>query len=132
MKKRVARIALALILLCVLAYAMVLFSFQKIEKRNTKFKNSTEFWSHRGLVPNGAQENTIVAFEFAIENNVSGIELDVFWIDSLNELVLMHHYDSSFSLRPYTTFTKALTRFQDSAKYWLDLKNLNRQNVENI
>lgn len=102
------------------------------EKYKSSFKTPTpscEIWSHRGIVSDSLKENTIKAFAASKDGGATGIEVDVFWIDSLQECIVMHDMDTSSNLRDMLNLTDVVIRFKDSLKYWIDLKNLTNKNA---
>jgi len=92
------------------------------------FKPS-QVWAHRGYTENHAQ-NSIPAFREAIRLGASGVEMDVYWDDSLHTFVISH--DKPYRL-PYGQIL-TLPMVMDSLPVqelflWLDLKNLNKENA---
>ena len=90
-----------------------------------------QYWSHRGLGEN-LQPNTIAAFESARSKGAEGLEIDIFYDEKLNTLVVSHDY-------PYTKYNDTIqklpdffSRFRDSTHYWLDFKNLSLSNATKV
>lgn len=88
-------------------------------------------WAHRGLHTEHPQ-NSIQAFKAALDSGFEGVELDVFYIERLNDFVVSHDPQISGSEDTLLRLEKVLQRFEDSLYYWVDLKNLNRKNYQDI
>lgn len=88
-----------------------------------------EYWIHKGLYDNKTVfENTIAAFDSARKKNIKGLELDIFFIDSLNDFVVTHDIPNRYTLPPLL-FSDVIKRYDSAFTYWLDLKNLNNENM---
>jgi|694.fasta_scaffold17712_6 glycerophosphoryl diester phosphodiesterase len=90
-------------------------------------------WIHRGLYDNKiVYENTIAALDSASQySTIHGIELDIFYIDSLYDFVVTHDMPNKFGL-PILKLSDVLQRYQGKWNYWLDLKNLTDDNKIDI
>ncbi len=93
---------------------------------------SKEFWIHRGLY-NGVTvfENTIAAFDSAKSKGLRGIELDIYYIDSINDFIVTHDIPNTYGL-PILLLSDVVKRYDTSFYYWFDLKNLCTENQEQI
>lgn len=91
-----------------------------------------EKWIHRGLYDNKLIfENTIAAFDSAKNNKINGVELDVFFVDTLNNFIVSHDLPNRYGL-PKLLLSEVLQHFDTTFSYWLDLKNLKNENKELI
>ncbi len=89
-------------------------------------------WIHRGLYDNKMVfENTIAAFDSARKMNITGIELDLFYIDSLHNFYVTHDLPNGFGLPPLL-LSEVIEKYDTSFSYWFDLKNLTEENMERI
>ena len=89
-------------------------------------------WMHRGLYDNKTiYENTLAAFDSALNKNIAGIEFDLFYIDSINDFVISHDLPNRFGLTPLL-LSNVFKTYDTSFSYWLDLKNLTDDNKQEI
>lgn len=95
-------------------------------------KLSNEQWIHRGLY-NGINvfENTLAAFDSAKAMGLHGIELDIFYIDSIHDFVVTHDLPNPFGLPPLL-LSDVIKRYDTTFYYWFDLKNLSTENQQKI
>ncbi len=99
----------------------VAFSFKTFEN---KIPDDASLWIHRGLYDNKhVFENTLPAFDSAQKHHFKGIELDVFYVDSLHDFFVTHDMPNRYQQAPLK-LSEVLLRYQDSFYYWVDLKNL--------
>tara|TARA_B100001741_G_scaffold283846_1_gene259048 strand:- start:152 stop:871 length:720 start_codon:yes stop_codon:yes gene_type:complete len=105
-----------ILLLLVLVYVIFLF-FPSIELSSDGFYESEDkLWAHR---VNNLKDIKPLSKDF------KGFELDVFYNQSLNQFDVKHHGKyTELSLNQYFSYSKDL-----SLKYWIDFKNLNKNNV---
>lgn len=121
--KKIARLFLFLIaIVCIYAFVIEWLFQQK--KAITNY--TTEYWSHRGNNDAGLPENTIAAFEYALKFGLTGIETDVFWDDARQTFIVTH--DAPQPGVVYPTLDELTNRFKDTVQYWIDFKNLDRNN----
>ena len=93
---------------------------------------ASSLWIHRGLFDNKMVfENTIPAFDSALKQHFKGIELDIYYVDSINDFVVTHDMPNQFHL-PELRLITVIQRYGNQFFYWLDLKNLNEHNQELI
>lgn len=121
------RIALTiLIALTVTVFAIhVVFSFKTYKNQ---IPADASLWIHRGLYDNKQVfENTLAAFDSAKTHGFRGIELDVFFIDSLHDFYVTHDMPNKYQQFPLK-LSEVLNRYQLGFYYWLDLKNLHASN----
>lgn len=82
-------------------------------------------FAHRGLVTKNSPQNSIASLEEAHKAGFLGIEFDLWFVDG--EILIKHDHPEKNeklpSLREYF-------RFKNDLFYWLDFKNLNKDNVE--
>lgn len=90
----------------------------------------TEYWSHRGKNNEALPENSIAAFESVLKKGLTGIEVDVFWSEEKNQLIVTH--DSPVVNGRYITLNEVAARFRDSVSYWIDFKNLEAESMAKI
>jgi hypothetical protein len=125
-KKSTRVFLLLLTLFCVYAIIIeVLF-----EQKKSKKTIAAEYWSHRGKNNAGLPENSIAAFEYVLQQGVTGIEVDVFWDEATKQMLVTH--DTPQAVKQYPLLKEIIGRFKDSASYWLDFKNLNSANVKQV
>jgi glycerophosphoryl diester phosphodiesterase len=116
-----------LLLLSGAAIAVIHILFQK--KREIINKYPT-VWSHRGINNSGLEENSIKAFEHVLKKGLKGIEIDVFWDEKSERLLVTH--DQPKQNTNYKDLGVFISRFKDSTSYWIDLKNLTCNNQSAI
>lgn len=86
-------------------------------------------FSHRGFLnKNCTQENTIKAFQNAINYGFQAIEVDIWYFN--NELILSHDQPDK-NLNHYDRLENLFNHFKNKIIYWLDFKNLQQDNVKN-
>ncbi|MCC7028998.1 MAG: hypothetical protein IT257_01745 [Chitinophagaceae bacterium] len=91
-----------------------------------------QYWIHKGLFNNKTVfENTIPAFDSAYRQHLSGVEMDVFYIDSINDFIITHDLPNRYQLAPLR-LSEVFLKYDTAFSYWLDLKNLNDVNKERI
>lgn len=98
-----------------------------------------QIWAHRGLTTK-AEENSLEAFQAAINQGARGIELDVFFNSEKDQFIVSHDpvTDSSSieSTSEDTTNSKRLVletvfqSFGNQTYYWLDFKNLYQLSIK--
>lgn len=96
------------------------------EKKRQVRNACPEVWSHRGMNNAGLEENSIEAFEYACNKGLKGIEIDVYWDEHSEKLLVTH--DQPKQNTNYKSLDLYLSRFKDSTSYWIDLKNLTCKN----
>ncbi len=84
-----------------------------------------KIFAHRGYDINGIEENTIKSLDLAYQNNFSGIEFDIHYIN--NKLVITHDDPNLQNISDFDVFHEFL-KYGNSLLYWLDFKNL--QNLD--
>ncbi len=84
-------------------------------------------FAHRGLVTKNSPQNSILSLEAAYKDGFKGIEFDLWFVDG--EILIKHDQPKKDeklpTLREYFSFKNELT-------YWLDFKNLDRENVSSV
>lgn len=121
-----------LLLVLIGVYSMVLQWSLHRRRTSISIPKESSLWMHRGLYDNKQVfENTIPAFDSALHQHLKGIELDIFYVDSLNDFVVTHDMPNKYNL-PTLRLTDILQRYGTKFYYWLDLKNLNSDNQEAI
>jgi hypothetical protein len=106
-----------------------LFSIKKYPSSSLPHK---EHWIHKGLFNNKTVfENTLPAFDSAHGQHIQGLEMDVYYIDSLNDFIVTHDLPNRYHL-PALKLSEVLSRYDTAFSYWLDLKNLTDENKEPI
>jgi glycerophosphoryl diester phosphodiesterase len=85
-----------------------------------------QIWSHRG-VHDSLPENTIEAFQLAKNQHFKGIELDVYFDDSVG-FVVSHDFPYQLVEGKLLTLNEVVDTFQSDFFYWMDLKNLDKKN----
>ncbi|MGN6439332.1 MAG: glycerophosphodiester phosphodiesterase [Agriterribacter sp.] len=116
----------AIVLALIAAIGIISINTQFAEISFTHaLKDKPQLWSHRGI---GTKypENSIQAFAEAIKNNATGIEIDVFF-NKESDLFLVTH-DPPKNDSSYIDLEQYFKRFLDSTFYWIDLKNLDKDN----
>jgi Glycerophosphoryl diester phosphodiesterase family len=121
--KKTTRLLLIAITLVCLYVVVIEWLFQK---RKSSTPVQTEYWSHRGVNSDSLPENTIAAFEHVLKFGLTGIETDVFWVDAQQRFIVTH--DAPQPGIVYPTLEEITARFKDSISYWIDFKNLSKQN----
>tara|TARA_R110002096_G_scaffold125585_5_gene271275 strand:- start:73 stop:807 length:735 start_codon:yes stop_codon:yes gene_type:complete len=95
------------------------------------FLNSpSKVWSHSGYYAEHPR-NSIKAFETAINLGAGGLEIDVYFDESLQEFVTSHDQPYDLFNGKIQTLTEVLTKFHATTFYWLDIKNLRQLSFEN-
>lgn len=94
----------------------------------TPLKSIHQLWSHRGA-GNTYAENSIAAFEEAIQSGAKGIEIDIYFDMRQRKFKVTHDPPEK---KIYPDLEEYFQRFKDSTSYWLDLKNLNEENADAI
>nr|MBP6315850.1 hypothetical protein [Chitinophagaceae bacterium] len=131
MKRRILLLLIVFMALTAIIPMAIEYQFNQL---NTGRPNrlSNEQWIHRGLY-NGITvfENTVAAFDSAKDMGLKGIELDIFYIDSINDFVVTHDLPNPYGLPPLL-LSDVISRYDSSYYYWFDLKNLSTENQEKI
>ncbi len=87
-------------------------------------------WDHRGLQLDSTEsENSLLSYDHAIAEGAKGIEMDIFYDDSLADFVISH--DRPYQLQADSSvmmLSQVMAQYGQSIYYWLDLKNLSLQN----
>ncbi len=129
---RLYGVVMIVIISLFLGVAVVEFSFKNRLPKNPL--NSTQIWDHRGLVQaDEIQENTIESYQNALHAGASGIEMDIFYDDEVEGFVVSH--DKPYQLQSdssWLSLDQVFSIFGDSIYYWLDLKNLNSNNLKKV
>jgi len=82
-------------------------------------------WRHRG----GNPQNTVSGARKAIKNGYKGIEIDLFYFN--DEIILSHDFPKKD--KTYVTLSSFLSQVStDNLNIWLDFKNLNLWNCNQI
>jgi glycerophosphoryl diester phosphodiesterase len=127
--RKTLSVGLALSIITAVSFCIyVHVAFQNLQIQH-EVPASKSTWVHRGLYDNKVVfENTIASFDSAKKSDVyHGIELDVFYIDSLKDFFVTHDFPNGYGL-PSLSLCEVLHRYQDSFYYWIDLKNLTSEN----
>ncbi len=128
--KNIVKISFLIVFASTLIVATINFIYKTISLDKKHPYENYELWAHRGFHIN-YEQNSIGAFSAALKTGFKGIELDVFYDNSLNKFVVQH--DTPYRIDTTSLFLEnVFERFGDSLRYWIDLKNLNKQNVDNI
>jgi len=90
------------------------------------------FWSHRGYVNDTCKENTIASLKNAYENGYRNIELDIWYLDG--KLILKHNEPTKEEREgdKLTTLKEFLSIYKNELYYWMDFKNLNESNIDQV
>jgi len=99
------------------------------KSKNTFYNNKkAKLWAHRGLSIN-APENSLESIQAAFENGFKGVEIDLWFNKNTQSFHIHHDYSDSSKL----TLNKIMNIYHDKdLKFWLDLKNLNQNNKNDI
>ncbi|APG60116.1 hypothetical protein [Christiangramia salexigens] len=90
-------------------------------------------WSHSGYYNNSEYKaNTIESFTNALNNNATGVELDVFYDNDMKKYIVAHDYPYSTQYGKHLFLDSVFATFGNSFKYWLDFKNLKDLNEEDV
>lgn len=89
----------------------------------------TKIFAHRGFVTSTAQENSIESLREAHKNHFIGVEFDLWLIDDF--VVVNHDLPEKKHLSKLPNFRDYLI-FKNDLEYWIDFKNLDKSNVEQI
>lgn len=128
MRKWLFSVIMILILLFLLCIGMIHYIFNQKQYPTARLPQQ-EHWIHRGLYDNKKVfENTIAAFDSARSKDIKGIELDIFYVDSLNDFVVTHDMPNKYAL-PTLLLSEVVDKYDSSFSYWLDLKNLGYENM---
>jgi hypothetical protein len=114
---------IVLFVLCGISITFIHIIFQK---KRVITNITPQVWSHRGVNDKGLEENSIKAFEYALNKGLKGIEVDVFWDEKSEKLLVTH--DQPKQNTTYKDLGVIISRFKDSTSYWIDLKNLTCKN----
>ncbi len=94
----------------------------------------TMIWDHRGLqAVNDSTENTLISYDRALSLGAEGIEMDIFFDDSLSTFVVSH--DKPYQLQRDSSILILEDVFEKYGRdiyYWLDLKNLKNSNLKKV
>ncbi len=91
--------------------------------------NEQEIWSHRG-VHNRLQENSLEAFQLAKEQGFKGVEIDVFYDNG--KFVVSHDKPYQLVNGEILLLSQVFKQFESELFYWIDLKNINRRNKNEV
>jgi hypothetical protein len=93
--------------------------------------NQKQYWAHRAYSP-FYPPNSVEGIEYNIDQGIKGVEIDVYYDDTLNTFIVSHDF-------PYTKIDGDLllldtvfTQVLEPIHYWLDLKNLNADNYHSV
>lgn len=97
--------------------------YEKIEVEGHHFYDNAaqKIWAHRGYVKTHP-ENTIAAFQEAIDKGAPGIELDIFFNPETKAFLVSH--DPPTPDAPELHLETVFLEFGEKIHYWLDFKNL--------
>jgi glycerophosphoryl diester phosphodiesterase len=87
-----------------------------------------KIFSHRGLATKKSQENKVESFKNAYKNGLRAIELDIWYLK--NQLILKHNRPNNFN--NLDCLEDLLENFKNDVEYWLDFKNLNPKNCDQV
>ena len=90
----------------------------------------SKVWSHRGVHQN-VSENTIAAFQLAKDQNFKGIELDVFY-EKGQGLIVSHNIREEALEEEILLLKEVVNEFEDKFFYWVDFKNLTKEDYSSI
>jgi len=121
--KYIYKIAAMLLFVVIVLHLCFMFLFYN-SNQNPFYEGTNKKWSHRGVSIN-CSENTICSIQEALNQNYSGVEIDVWFYNQ--DLIVRHDRNSSAIL----TLNEVFEKFPNS-KFWIDLKNLNSNNVDAI
>lgn len=88
-----------------------------------------KIFAHRGYSIDNIRENSVKALDLAVDNNFSGIEIDLHFVD--NQWIAVHDSPDLKNLRNLDNLDEFL-RYQDKLLYWLDFKNLQDLGEEDL
>jgi glycerophosphoryl diester phosphodiesterase len=86
-------------------------------------------WSHRGYTNKEPEENTIKSLKSAYNEGYRNIEFDIWYLN--DELFLKHNKPTIEELqnKTLTTLKEYLSVYKNKINYWMDFKNLSKQNI---
>jgi glycerophosphoryl diester phosphodiesterase len=112
-----------------LAHISLMYLFENIEVRTLKNLPGHMLWAHRGYAQ-GLPENSLESFDAARKMGCYGIELDIHFIEGRG-FIVAHDLPAKETGKGDGLFLNTvLERYGDRFYYWLDFKNLDRQNAE--
>lgn len=88
------------------------------------FANVPQIWAHRGR-HDKFSENSLPAFQHALESGAKGIEVDVHYDMTLNRFVVSHDLPAQPTDDTALFLETVFSSFGESFYYWIDFKNLN-------
>ena len=115
MKRKIAIYLMIIIALYALFYVCPIYN----EKVNPIFNSSNKLWAHRVLNSDDANK---------LSEDFLGIEIDLYYNTDNNIFDIRHH--GEFQNKSFKEFLSRISK--KDLYFWLDLKNLNENNVENI
>ncbi len=86
-------------------------------------------FAHRGFAENKLQQNTITSLNQAKEKGFVAVEFDIWFFEG--KLVLKHDEPKENEIKNLPNFSDYLV-FQNEFFYWLDFKNLSRENARKV
>jgi glycerophosphoryl diester phosphodiesterase len=86
-------------------------------------------FAHRGHAVKGGSENSLVSLKDAYQAGFRAVEFDIWFLNK--ELVLNHDEPSAEEIKSLAKFHEFLC-FGNEIDYWLDFKNLDEGNVEEV
>jgi len=109
------------LILTIITSVIVSFVFWPIKVGNSITNKQNEIWSHANNDIINAKINSEI---------FTGIEIDVVYDKNTNSLNVRHNVEDNPS--DYFLFQLIDSTFHNNCSYWIDLKNLNSQNINEI
>jgi len=116
-----------------IAVILILYVNFKVSNKGNSFNGrSNNIWAHRGLVDSGNGEpNSIESIKIAIDLNINGVELDVFYDVKLDDFIVSHDYPYNYKNGSILLLDSVFSKF-NSISYWLDFKNLEKLSPKEV
>jgi len=112
-----------------LGHFSIMYMFDNIKVKTLNNLPGHMLWAHRGYAQ-GLPENSMASFDAAWKMGCYGIELDIHFIEGRG-FIVAHDLPAKETGKEDGLFLNTvLDRYGDRFYYWLDFKNLDRQNAE--
>ncbi|WP_448553043.1 glycerophosphodiester phosphodiesterase [Thalassotalea montiporae] len=103
----------------------------KIRNNQFFYNQCNKVWAHRGYFKD-FEQNSIEAFNKAIELGAKGVEVDIFFDLDLAEYIVSHDYPYNLKNGELLTLSKLFHNLDQSIYYWLDFKNLKQLKKDEV
>lgn len=127
--KRVLRLSVRFLLLAVVIWCATEVAWRNYAPTSKPLPRQ-EVWAHRCFSPLYL-ENTIAGLRYNVAAGAKGIEMDVFYDDSLQNFVVSHEFPYLKADGKLLLLREVFENIKDSTQYWLDFKNLSYNNQKN-